>query len=70
MTTAQEREFLQLYQDADETGKLIMMDLLCCFVYCGETFIQEIQETQAQGKEAILAVIAKWKATIPAGVAV
>ena len=71
MTTAQEREFLRLYRDADETGKLFMMDLLYCFVYCGEDFIQELQKTYEQGgKEAMLAVIAKWKATIPEGVAV
>lgn len=70
MTTAQERKFFQLYRDADEAGKLYMMDLLYCFAYCGEDFIQEIQEAQMHGKEAILAVIAKWKSTIPAGVAV
>ena len=46
------------------------MDLLCCFVYCGEEFMREIQEAQAQGKEAMLATVAKWKATIPAEVAV
>lgn len=70
MTTAQEREFIQLYRDADEAGKLHIMDLLCCFVYCGEEFMREIQEAQAQGKEAMLATVAKWKATIPAEVAV
>lgn len=70
MTTAQEREFLQLYRDADEAGKLHIMDLLCCFVYCGEEFIQEIQAAKEQGKEAMLACVAKWKATIPAEVAV
>jgi 5'-deoxynucleotidase YfbR-like HD superfamily hydrolase len=70
MTTAQEREFIQLYRDADEARKVYIMDLLCCFVYCGEEFMMEIQEAQAKGKEAILATVAKWKATIPAEVAI
>ena len=63
--TKYDRELLQLYRDAGESGKLFIWDLLACFVCCGEDFIQEIQAV-AGDKEAMRAVVAKWKATIPA----
>ena len=63
-----EREFLQLYREADEGGKLFIWDLLIC-ASCGEDFFREIQAVQGD-KEAMRAVVAKWKATIPAEVAV
>lgn len=58
-----EREFLQLYRDADEGGKLFIWDLLIC-ANCGEDFFREIQAVQGD-KEAMRAVVAKWKVTIP-----
>lgn len=70
MTTAQERKFLQLYRDTDEAGRLHMMDLLYCFVYCGDEFIKEIKEAQPQGTESMLVTVVKWKTTIPAEVVV
>lgn len=60
-----EREFLQLYRDADESGKLFIWDLPACFASCGDAFIQEIQAVQGD-KAAMRAVVAKWKVTIPA----
>ena len=67
--TKYEREFLQLYRDADESGKLFIWDLLICSASCGEDFFQEIQAVQGD-KEALRAVVAKWKATIQEAVAV
>lgn len=64
-----EREFLQLYRDADESGKLFIWDLLCCAVNCGEEFFQEIQAVQGD-RDDMRAVVAKWKATIQEVVAV
>ena len=63
--TKSEREFIQVYRDADEEGKLFIWDLLACFVSCGDAFIQEIQAVQGD-KAAMSAVVAKWKVTIPA----
>ena len=67
--TTQEREFIQLYRDADETGKALIYDMLLCFAYCGEDFIQEIQAAKGNN-EAMRAVVAKYVATVKAGVAV
>lgn len=67
--TVQEREFIQLYRDADETGKAFIYDMLLCFAYCGEDFIQEIQAAKGN-KEAMQAVVAKYVATVKVGVAV
>lgn len=69
MTTAQEREFLQIYRDASEEGKLFIFDMLLCAATCGEEFFQELQATPKE-PAALKAVVAKWKATIPAEVAV
>lgn len=69
MTTAQEREFLQVYRDASEEGKLFIFDMLLCAATCGEEFFQELKATP-QEPAALRAVVAKWKATIPAEVAV
>lgn len=55
-----EREFLQFYRDADESGKLFIVDLVACFVNCGDAFIQEIQAVQGD-TAAMRAVVAKWK---------
>jgi hypothetical protein len=63
MTTAQERELIQLWGKADNTGKALMMDLLLCFTHCGEEFLQEIQAAQ-ENVETMKAVIAKWVATV------
>lgn len=63
------RELLQLYRDADESGKLFIWDLVFCAASCGEDFFREIQAVQ-NDKEAVRAVVAKWKATILEPVAV
>ena len=68
--TKYEREFLQLYRDADESGKLFMWDLLICAASCGEDFFQELMVAVKDDKAAIRAVVAKWKATIQEAVAV
>ena len=65
--TKYDMEFLQLYRDASEEGKLALYDMLLCAVTCGEEFFQEIQTTPRE-PVALKAVIAKWKATIPAEV--
>ena len=69
MTTAQEREFLQIYRDASEEGKLFIFDMLLCAATCGEEFFQELQATPKE-PAALRAVVAKWKATIQEEVAV
>ncbi len=69
MTATQEKELIQIYRDADDTGKALMWDLLRCFVYGGEDFIQEIRAVEGD-KEAMKAVIAKWAATVREGEAV
>lgn len=69
MITTQEREFIQLWRDADETSKEVIFDMLLCFAYCGEDFVQEIQAAQG-GKEAMQAVVTKYVATIKEEVAV
>lgn len=67
--TKSEREFIQVYRDADEEGKLFIFDMLICAATCGEEFFKELQATP-QEPAALRAVVAKWKATIPAEVAV
>ena len=67
--TKSEREFIQVYRDADEEGKLFILDMLICAATCGEAFFKELQATP-QEPAALRAVVGKWKATIPAGVAV
>jgi hypothetical protein len=67
--TKYDRELLQLYRDADESGKLFIFDMLLCAATCGEEFFQELQATP-QEPAALKAVVSKWKATIPAEVAV
>ena len=69
MITAQERQFIQIWREADNTGKALILDVLQCFKHCGEEFLQEIQAAQGNA-EAAKAIIAKWKATIPAEVKV
>ena len=69
MTTAQDREFLQIYRDASEEGKTFIFDMLLCAATCGDEFFQELQATP-QEPAAIKAVVSKWKATIPVGAAV
>ena len=59
----------RLLAETDEDGKQRMIALFRCFAYCGDGFIQEIREAHTKGKEAMLAVIAKWEATIPAELA-
>lgn len=68
--TKYEREFLRLYRDADESGKLFIWDLLICSASCGEDFFQELQAAVTDDKETIRAVVTKWKATIQEAVAV
>ena len=63
MTTAQDRELLRIFRDADAEGKAIILDMLLCFVSCEEEFLQEIQAVEGE-KEAIKAVVAKWKDTM------
>lgn len=63
MVTAQEKEFLQIYQNADNAGKALIFGMLLCFAYCGEDFINEIQEVQGD-KDAMMAVIAKHAADL------
>ena len=69
MITTQEREFIQLCRDADETSKEVIFEMLLCFAYCGEDFVQEIQATQGD-KKAMQAVVAKYVATVKEEIAV
>ena len=63
MTTTQEMEIIQLFRNADDADKMFLVDMLLCFVYCGEDFIQEIQAAQ-EDKEAMQAVVTKYVATV------
>ena len=63
MTRAQEKELIRIFRDADAEGKTIILDMLFCFVSCGEEFVQEIQAVEGD-KEAIKAVVAKWRDTV------
>ena len=65
MMTNTEKEFIQIYQDASEEGKLFIFDMILCAATCGEGFFKELQATP-QEPAAIKAVVTKWKATIPA----
>ena len=69
MATAQEKEFLQIYLNADNAGKALIFGMLLCFAYCGEDFINEIQEVQGD-KDAMMAVIAKHAADLSEVIAV
>ena len=69
MVTEQEKEFLQIYQNADDAGKGLLFGMLLCFAYCGEDFINEIQEVQGD-KDEMMAVIAKHAAALSEVIAV
>lgn len=59
--TKSEREFIQAFRDADEEGKLFILDLLCCTVRFGEDFLKDMQTVQGD-RDAMIAVVSKWKA--------
>ena len=60
--TENEREFVKLFRESDEEGKLFMWDLLCCTGIFGEDFLKDMQTVQGD-RDAMIAVVSKWKAT-------
>ena len=68
--TQKENELIQLLREAPTEAIPVMADILCCYTYCGDDFQKEIDEAMRLSKEATIAVVAKWKATIPANVTV
>lgn len=59
MLTALEKDCIQLYRDADENTKAFLFDMLRCFAYCGEDFVNEIREqTDSAG---MIAIVNKYK---------
>ena len=63
MLTASEEKFIQLFRESDEEGKLFMLDLLCCTVSFGEDFLKDMQIVQGD-RDAMIAVVSKWKTTV------
>ena len=61
--TKSEREFIQVYRDADEEGKLFIFDMLICAATCGEDFLKDMQTVQGD-RDAMIAVVSKWKAAV------
>ena len=60
---ASEEKFIQLFRESDEESKLFMLDLLCCTVRFGEDFLKDMQTVQGD-RDAMLAVVSKWKAAV------
>ena len=69
MAAAQEKELIQIYKNADDAGKALIFGMLLCFAYCGEDFINEIQEVQGD-KDEMMAVIANHAAALSEVIAV
>ena len=65
MMTPEQREFIQLYQEADKDTKMFLADLLLCFVGCGDDFIEEITAVKGDAV-AMRAVVDKWLPTATA----
>ena len=63
MLTASEEKFIRLFRESDEEGKLFMWDLLCCIGRFGEDFLKDMQTVQGD-RDAMIAVVSKWKATV------
>ena len=57
--TAQERECIQIFREADDTVKTFIFDMLLCFAYCDEDFISEIMEAKGD-KNAMIATVTKY----------
>lgn len=55
MLTQLEKDCLQFYREADEDTKAFLFDMLRCFAYCGEDFVNEIrQQKDSVGMRAIV----------------
>ena len=63
MLTATQREFLQVFDDANNEGKMFILDMVLCAAKCGSEFFDELKATP-QEPVAIRAMVTKWKATI------
>ena len=64
MTTT-DREIIRLLREASAEALPALLDMLTCYAYCNDEFYREMEEARTKGKEAMLACVAKWKATIP-----
>lgn len=69
--TEKQKEMLQIWSEADENGKALIMDLLTVAVAFGEPFYTEMQ-TYLENKDtdAMRACVARYKALLREGATV
>ena len=70
MLTTPEKECIQLFRNAGEATKTFIFVLLLCFAYCGEDFINEIQEAKNRGGAEMKATVEKYVAHLRERVAI
>lgn len=59
------QELLTMFDQADESGKQLIFDMLACTVAFGDPFLEEMQELTGRGnKDEIRGAFAKWTALI------
>ena len=69
--TEKQKEMLQIWSEADENGKALIMDLLTVAVAFGEPFYNEMQTyLDRKDADAMRAVVAKYKAMLREGATV
>ena len=69
--TEEQKEMLQIWSEADENGKALIMDLLTVAVAFGEPFYNEMQTyLDRKDADAMRAGIAKYKAMLREGATV
>lgn len=59
-----DRQFLELFDNADADGRKLIMDLLICASTCGKPFFEAMEKCLESGSgEAMLQELNKWIAT-------
>lgn len=57
------QELLTMWEQADESGKQLIFDMLACAVAFGDPFLEEMQELTGRGnKDEIRGALAEWTA--------
>ena len=61
--TANDRMFIQLFRDADEEGKMYIIQVLICYLHFGADFYSEMKELQDKGDtDGMKECTARWYA--------
>ena len=69
--TEEQKEMLQIWSEADENGKALIMDLLTVAVAFGEPFYNEMQTyLDRKDADAMRACVARYKALLREGATV